>query len=79
MRYVESFGELFKLSERKFREYIIAGAEGQEPSPRDFGKSIGVLSASTGSWNREDFQFAAEHNGFRFTPDTSGRHNERIP
>ena len=60
MKIVNDWGELFKMSERKYRQFLRAGAAGKEPEACKYGKCIGVVAFNSVDVKPRDYQFALD-------------------
>lgn len=60
MKIVNDWGQLFRMSERKYKTYIIAGSEGKDPNASEYGKFIGVISFEGIDAKPKDFLWELE-------------------
>jgi hypothetical protein len=57
VRYVESWGELFCMTEKRYQAFLEEGTKGGEPIPETYGNKIGEVEKVT-DWEKADYESA---------------------
>lgn len=64
-KYVNQYGILYRMTERNFKKFLFAAAQGND-NPQQFGKIIGTVENTT-DWHADDY--ASRINQFEETRD----------
>lgn len=60
VKIVNSWGELYRMSDRNYLRYLRAGVDGKDPDASNFGKRIGVIAFTSIDAKPQDFKWTLD-------------------